>query len=249
MVTFRPNVAKTTKQTVSRCYTVGMKTMTYCPIPARSKLFSGLTSDQSREMMNVLGAQAIEYEKGETIIHQWTPVTHYYAVVSGEVHSFCIHTDGKRSVNGAFQPGDVFDIVFAFSELKSHPSAAVAVTDSVVLKIPIVDIIHNTILISTEVRRQYLQNVVNEISQSAYLARLRAFVLSRRTIKGRVMTYLNEQSKRYKSIEFDIPFDRQEFADFLESDRCALSSALCKMKSEGLVDYSKNHFVVRFPVE
>ena len=226
-----------------------MKTMSYCPIPAKSRLFLGLTSDQSRELMNALGAKAIAYDKGETIIQQWTPITHYFAVVSGEVHSFCMHSDGKRSVNGAFQPGNVFGIVFAYSDLKFHPSATIAVADSVVLKIPIVDTIHNTALISTEVRRQYFQNIMAEISQAAYLARLRAFVLSRRTIKWRVMTYLVEQSKRYNSPEFDIPFNRQELADFLEADRCALSSVLCKMKNEGLIECSKNHFIIRSKIK
>ncbi|MCR5254278.1 MAG: helix-turn-helix domain-containing protein [Treponema sp.] len=45
-----------------------------------------------------------------------------------------------------------------------------------------------------------------------------------------------------KNAEFDIPFDRQQLADYLEVDRSALSAELSKMKTAGLIDYWKNHF-------
>ena len=42
--------------------------------------------------------------------------------------------------------------------------------------------------------------------------------------------------------EFDIPFNRQQLADYLGVDRSAMSNELSKMQKEGYLTSSKNHF-------
>ena len=70
----------------------------------------------------------------------------------------------------------------------------------------------------------------------------RSFHISPKTIRGRVMAYLNSVSLKKSSNEFDIPFDRQQLADYLNLDRSALSKELSKMKKDGLIKVRKNHF-------
>ena len=41
---------------------------------------------------------------------------------------------------------------------------------------------------------------------------------------------------------FDIPYDRQELADYLEVDRSGLSAEISKLRSEGLLNSYKKHF-------
>ena len=58
------------------------------------------------------------------------------------------------------------------------------------------------------------------------------------------MAYLASCSLQVSSQEFDIPFDRQQLADYLNVDRTALSKELGKMKAEGLIYFKKNHFKI-----
>ena len=51
-------------------------------------------------------------------------------------------------------------------------------------------------------------------------------------------------AQRRGAVEFDIPFSRQQLADFLAVERSGLSLELGKMKKEGLLDYHKEHFVL-----
>ena len=44
---------------------------------------------------------------------------------------------------------------------------------------------------------------------------------------------------------FQIPFDRQQMADYLNLDRSALSKELSRMKKEGILDFHKNEFVLK----
>jgi len=70
----------------------------------------------------------------------------------------------------------------------------------------------------------------------------RSFHTSPKTIRGRVMVYLSSISLKKGGNEFDIPFDRQQLADYLNLERSALSKELGKMKKDGLIEVRKNHF-------
>ena len=70
----------------------------------------------------------------------------------------------------------------------------------------------------------------------------RSFHTSPKTIRGRVMAYLSSMSLQAGSDEFDIPFDRQQLADYLNVERTALSKELGRMQKEELITVRKNHF-------
>lgn len=72
----------------------------------------------------------------------------------------------------------------------------------------------------------------------------RSFHTAPKTVRGRVMAYLNTVSLQTQSTEFDIPFDRQQLADYLNVERTALSKELGKMQNDGLIKVKKNHFVI-----
>ena len=72
----------------------------------------------------------------------------------------------------------------------------------------------------------------------------RSFHTSPKTIRGRVMAYLTSVSLQKHSREFDIPFDRQQLADYLNLERSALSKELGKMQKEGILTTRKNHFTI-----
>lgn len=222
-----------------------MKTIRGYSIPEGCRLFRRITMSQAHELLDSLGAVTLSYECGEVSVEQWSKITHHFLVVSGEIHSYYYHPDGRRTVTGAFRRGDSYGIIFAFSDMKENPSTAIATKDSIVIRIPIIDITSNPLLTKSAHGIQYIQNVVDVISQSAFHSRLRSFVVSHKTVESRVMTYLSEKAKHFASRSFDIPLDRQELADFIDCDRCTLSSALSHLKAKGKIDFVKNHFTLK----
>ena len=56
------------------------------------------------------------------------------------------------------------------------------------------------------------------------------------------MAYLNSVAVKKHSRTFDIPFDRQQLADFLCVERAAMSAELSKLQKEGLLVTKRNHF-------
>lgn len=70
----------------------------------------------------------------------------------------------------------------------------------------------------------------------------KAEITSQRTTRDKLLSYLTVVSKEKNVMSFDIPFDRQELADYLEVDRSGLSAEISRLKKEGLLDCYKNHF-------
>lgn len=73
----------------------------------------------------------------------------------------------------------------------------------------------------------------------------RIFCTSSKTVRSRLLTYLSAQSRKHGNHRFQIPFDRQQMADYLNLDRSALSKELSRMKKEGILDFHKNEFVLK----
>ena len=63
-----------------------------------------------------------------------------------------------------------------------------------------------------------------------------------RTTREKLLSYLSAESIRQSSLSFDIPFDRQQLADFLCVERAAMSVELSKLQKEGLLVTKRNHF-------
>ena len=59
----------------------------------------------------------------------------------------------------------------------------------------------------------------------------------------------SECVKRAGQYSFDIPYNRQQLADYLGVDRSAMCSELSRMQREGLLTYHKNHFSVHEALE
>ena len=72
----------------------------------------------------------------------------------------------------------------------------------------------------------------------------RSFHTAPKSARGRIMSYLNTVSLQKRSREFDIPFDRQQLADYLNLERTAMSKELGRMRDEGLIRTRKNHFIL-----
>ena len=67
-------------------------------------------------------------------------------------------------------------------------------------------------------------------------------IISKKTLREKILAYLSIQAQLQKSRYFEIPLGRVELAEYLCADRSAVTRELAKMKEYGLIDYDKNCF-------
>ena len=89
-----------------------------------------------------------------------------------------------------------------------------------------------------------IHNLLTVIAGKNLLLTRKLEHMSCRTTRKKLLSYLSEQSLKAGRPDFDIPFNRQQLADFLSVDRSAMSNELCKMRDEGILTFDRNHFVL-----
>ena len=83
---------------------------------------------------------------------------------------------------------------------------------------------------------------MKDLADKTIMFHQRIEVTSKRTTREKLLSYLAIQAKNAGSFNFEIPFDRQELADYLEVERSGLSAEISKLKKEGIIDNYKNYF-------
>ena len=176
------------------------------------------------------------------MLREGQPKRNIGVLLDGLLEMYETDADGCRSIVGTVRPQESFALVFAFANVERHPATVVARTDSTILVIPLARVMPQGGMTLDDTHRRFLDNLLREVSETAWTLRSRAFILSRRSTEDRLMTYLRERMHAEGASAFDIPFDRQALADFLCVDRSALSTVIGKLARRGVLKYRKNHF-------
>ena len=215
----------------------------YLEILKKCPLFDGIEDGDLLKMLVCLGAKTDFYDKKYTVLSEQTPAKYIGVVLSGSVQVEQIDYFGNRSILSSLGAGEVFAEAFACAEIASMPVSVVAVEPCEIMMIDSTHILH-TCQNNCGFHQRLIFNLMKDLATKTIMFHQRIEVTSKRTTREKLLTYLMMQAKRAGSSSFDIPFDRQELADYLEVDRSGLSAEIGKLRREGVLESAKKHFVL-----
>ena len=213
----------------------------YLEILKKCILFDKIEDDTLLRMLGCLGARVADFDKKYTIFVEGSQAKYIGVVLSGSVQILQVDYYGNRSILSNVGAGEVFAEAFACAEVKALPVTVIANEPCEIMMIDCNHILH-TCQNNCGFHQQLIFNLMKDLASKTIMFHQRIDVTSKRTTREKLMTYLTLQAKFADSRSFDIPFDRQELADYLEVDRSGLSAEISKLKKEGILDSRKNHF-------
>ncbi len=214
----------------------------YLEILKKCRLFNGIEEKDLLKMLGCLGATIKTFDKKQTIFEEGSVANNIGIVLSGSVQVVNVDYFGNRSILSEFMPPAVFAEAFACAEVSSLPIAVVASSkQSVVMFIDCKHVLH-TCTNNCGFHQALIFNLMKDIAEKTIIFHQRIEVTSKRTTREKLMTYLMQNAKKSGSNCFQIPFDRQELADYLEVDRSGLSTEISKLKKEGFISNDKKTF-------
>ena len=214
-----------------------LETIKKCP------LFFDIADQELNRMLHCLGARVLRFEKKQTIFSEGSPARYIGVLLSGKVHTVQLDYYGNRSILSEISAPQEFAEAFACAEVSSLPVSIVADEACEVMLVECAHILH-TCSNNCSFHRSLIFNLMKDLADKTITYHQRIEVTSKRTTREKLLTYLNFQSKKAGSRSFDIPFDRQELADYLEVDRSGLSAEISKLRKEGILKSEKSHFVL-----
>ena len=213
----------------------------YLEILKKCALFQNIEEEKLLTMLTCLGAQVISFDKKYTILTEGKPARYIGIVLTGSVQIIQIDYFGNRSILGNVLPSEVFNEAFACAEVESVPVTVIANEPSEIMLIDSDHILH-TCSNNCGFHQQLIFNLMKDLAQKTIQFHRRIEITSKRTTREKLMAYLLSEAKRHNSAYFDIPFDRQELADYLEVERSGLSSEIGKLQKEGVLESHRKHF-------
>ena len=206
-----------------------------------SPVFLGMSDDELKGLLECFGARIRKFEKEEMIIRQGDVISNIYLILDGEVNIEKDSYWGRRIIISRLNKNDNLALSFVGSKDVESSVDAITVKDTTVLVLRYEKctsmcqnactrhkvLINNLFRILSKENIELIQKIEN---------------VSQKTIRDKLLTYLSNEAQRQHSNSFDIHFNRQDLADYLNVDRSAMSFELSKLQKEGLIEYNKNHF-------
>ena len=213
----------------------------YLNILRKCPLFRDIEEENLLRMLVCLGARVEYFDKKYTVFSEGSCAKYLGIVLSGSVQVIQVDFEGNRSILVEMTESEVFAEDFACAEVVALPVSIVMNEPGEVMLINCSHVLH-TCSNHCGFHQQLIFNLMKDLALKTLFFHQRMEITAKRTTREKLLAYLHSQSKKTGSLSFEIPFDRQELADFLEVDRSGLSSELGKLKKEGIIEAEKNRF-------
>ncbi len=209
----------------------------------KSPLFGGLKEEEIHTVLNCLNAQEKSYPKGSFILHLGERAESIGLLLHGRAHVVQEDFWGNRNLVTELTAGQVF--------AESYACTPGSILQVGVLAAELCDVLFLdaqrllTLCASgCAFHTRLIHNLVNILAQKNLLMNEKLTHMGQRTTRQKLLSYLSAEAQRHGGAEFDVPFNRQQLADYLSVDRSAMSAELCKMRDEGLLRFRRSHFVL-----
>lgn len=207
---------------------------------ASTRLFRGLSPADIDQLLADLTVRVRTYEKGEVILLEGDPTSCLFLVRSGSAVIELSDAWGTVSVLAHVGPGETFAEAYACIPGERSLVTVSAVERSEVLALDVGQLLDDD-SDAMPARMAVVHNLLALCARKNLHLSQRMLHIQPKTIRGRLMAYFSDCAKRAGSAAFDIPYNRQQLANYLNVERTALCHELSNMQREGLLRCRKEH--------
>ncbi len=208
------------------------------------ELFYGIDEERIRQMMDCLNCTKRKFSAGETVWRSGLRVTQVAIVISGRIHLESCDFWGNKSIITECIAGSSFGAPYALAKKDLLVFDVVAKENSEILFVDI-ESIKSPCSKNCTAHKQLIENLLSLVATKARDLELKISHICNRTTRDKLISYLSSEARKQGSSYIRIPFNRQELADYLSVERCAMSKQLHQMRRDGLIDFAGNDFVLK----
>lgn len=196
-------------------------------------LFQHMQEKEIHEILLTAGCFVKNFKKGN-YIYQENEVIHSLGVIlTGHVYMVKEDVWGEETILVRMGKGDLFGENFACSPNPASTVTFYAPQAAEVLFIPYERLLRHA------GNRNVLLFITNLISMMTYKSQnlmRKINVVSRKSLREKIQCFLSLEAEKTGTLDFTIPFSREEMAEYVCANRSALSRKLKAMEKDGLIE-------------
>ena len=208
----------------------------------KSPLFQDISYEEYQRMLVCFQAVQKSFRPDELIYDFSTGRGDAVGIVErGTAALIRIDEEGVATVLEGLRPGGVFGRTLAFSTSRQDSLEVVCKTPCEVLFIDYPHLLKRCENACSHHSR-LVQNMLLLMSEKAQTLSERVDVLSRRSIREKLLCYFRQLSEKQGANPVTLPCSLSTLADYIATDRSAMMRELRRLKEEGLVESDGRQF-------
>ena len=211
----------------------------------KSPLFQDISYDEYRRMLICFQAVQKSFRPDELIYDFMNDKNDAVGVIErGEAVLIRIDEEGVSTVMEELSTGGVFGKTLAFASSGRDSLEVVCKTacDVVFIDYPhILKRCHN----ACSHHSMLVQNMLMLMSEKAQALSQRVDVLSRRSIREKLLCYFRQLEEKTGSNTVQLPFSLSTLADYIATDRSAMMRELKRLREEGVIQSDGRKITLR----
>lgn len=207
------------------------------------KIIEGFSERDLARPLACFGARRISADAEDVLVHEGDAATHFGIVLAGSVNVVRYTPDGRTRLLAHLGEGEAFGTSFVLGGSDRYFASIVADRPTEVLML-------NGARVLTPcpsrcaVHMQILSRLLATVARRNSRLAQKIDCLSQKSTAAKLMAYLRQQAEDAKSKAFDIPFTRQQLADYLNVDRSALCTEITRLEKSGRLKTDRRHFIL-----
>lgn len=185
-------------------------------------IFENMNDDEITYLLKNVGSRKIFFKKDELVFSNLSDNVLMGIIISGSVNIIKYDDKGNRIIIDNLKLNSIFGKPFIYD----RDLSVIASSDSIILFIDY-SLLTNNLTI--------MNNIVNIFSVEMSRKNERIELLSKKTIREKLLCYFYLMSSDKKSKTFNMTITYIELSDILSVDRSAMMRELRKMKNEKLI--------------
>lgn len=207
-------------------------------------IFDGIDEGKKEILKSCLRTVKKTYAKNEIIFSYGDRITSICYIIKGAVQlSKDDYYKGNKIIVAKIQGGESFAEAFVCAEIEHSKIEAKALEETEILFLDFKKVL-SVCSNACPFHKKLIENLIKVVAKKNLFLRERVELLGKKTLREKIMHFLNKEKEKQHAEIFDIPYSRDEFAEYIGADRSALSRELSKMKKQNLIDYHKNSFKI-----
>lgn len=153
-------------------------------------------------------------------------------LIKGSAHIIKIDYNGNKTIVDELLENSIFSSKTLFISDSKYELITKSDTEIIIIDYPnLINNINN----NTYYFNQFIKNLLSIVIDIINERNERIEILTKKSIRNKILEYLNIESKKHSSKNIYLPFSYTDLADYLAIDRCAMTREIKHLKEEGFI--------------
>ena len=194
-------------------------------------VFNNISLKNKSKLIKMLRAHSVKYTKSQTIIDHLNDQDDIAILTYGTIQVLRNNYNGTTTIIEEFEAGDLISSIHTY--LRDNDTFIYAKEDSEIMLFSYRTI---TSLDNKDFTyNQFLRNLFAALNEALEYKNERIQILSKRSIRDKLLEYFNIMSTKSGSRTIYLPFNFSDLANYLAIDRSAMARELGYLKEEGFI--------------